>query len=445
MRRNAIYTVILVIVLIIGGLFYSRYNFGNFYKSVREKGKTSFSRDNKVKYDKTNSYKIENKEYNDAMFYQTIQVTPNKAYRVTCMVKTENVKNEQGMYNGGAQICVKDTVECSKGIIGNNDWVKLEFYFNSKNRTNVDIGFRLGGYEEKTKGTAWFSSFKLEEGSIDNSNKWNIACFLIDNIEVNIKENDTERNIKLKMSYEDKQDIKSNIRRLPNTLEELSNGKMTAEFDVIEINKKLTSISYDPEYEYYIAQNDVAPLIQEYIDRKEYDYIFIAARLGNLNEGKGVVVHDWIGLGGMDYRGIGFSNIRLPDKENSYIYKYDSRINTFPEEVFVHEFLHTMERNEKEYGNTNIIALHDYERYGYKEESKERLRKWYADYMQNSINNNRNGTGITKNAYSSKPIHNSNLKYSYEIENGINEPQNFIEEIISIINRIKVILKMEGK
>lgn len=46
----------------------------------------------------------------------------------------------------------------------------------------------------------------------------------------------------------------------------------------------------------------------------------------------------------MDLHGIGYSNIRLPNDQNSYIYTYDSRANTFPEEVFIHEFLHSLER-----------------------------------------------------------------------------------------------------
>ena len=69
----------------------------------------------------------------------------------------------------------------------------------------------------------------------------------------------------------------------------------------------------------------------------------------------------------MDYYGIGFSNIRLPNDSKSYIYKYDSRINAFPEEVFLHEFLHTLERNAKEYGYERP-ELHDYEKYGYQNE-----------------------------------------------------------------------------
>ena len=52
----------------------------------------------------------------------------------------------------------------------------------------------------------------------------------------------------------------------------------------------------------------------------------------------------------MDYYGIGYSNIRLPNSSKSYIYKYDSRVNTFPEEVFLHEFLHSLERTAEEYG-----------------------------------------------------------------------------------------------
>ena len=55
----------------------------------------------------------------------------------------------------------------------------------------------------------------------------------------------------------------------------------------------------------------------------------------------------------MDLYGIGYSNIRLPNDKSSYIYTYNPSINTFPEEVFIHEFLHSLERNLKE-RNYNI-------------------------------------------------------------------------------------------
>ena len=149
--KNIIYIIILVIVIIIGAIVYSKYNYNNFVKSVREEGKTSFSRDTDIKYSDMKSYKIENLEYNDAMFYQSIQVKPNTPYKITCMVKTENVENENGIYMGGAQISIKDTTECSKSIIGTSEWTELTFMFNSKNRTDINIGFRLGGYQEMSK------------------------------------------------------------------------------------------------------------------------------------------------------------------------------------------------------------------------------------------------------------------------------------------------------
>lgn len=134
----------------------------------------------------------------------------------------------------------------------------------------------------------------------------------------------------------------------------------------------------------------------------------------------------------MEYDQIGYSNIRLPDDQNSNIYIY-SIFNTFPEEVFVHEFLHTLERNEIENGN-DIIKLHDYEKYGYEESVIVGQRDWYTDYMQNTIENE-NDKGLSDFAYSSKPIHESNFENSVELDY-LNEPDNFLGEIKSIVNRI---------
>lgn len=433
--KNIIYAILTVMVIIIGSMIISKYNYNDFEKGVREKEITTFSRDDQVKYSNKKSYKVENKDFNDAIFSKKIEVKPNTPYKVTCMVKTENVQNENNIYTGGAQIAIKDTTECSESITGTTDWTELTFMFNSKNRETVEIGFRLGGFEENSKGTAWFSDFKLEEGNLDVDNQWNMVCFLIENIEVSTEINGKQTDVKLSMTDNDIADIESNVRRFPTAIKELSNGQMTAECEIIRINEPLKTISYDVENEYYIDPKDVKSLIEKYIDRKEYDYIFVAARLGNTNKGN-ILVHDWIGLGGMDYYGIGFSNIRLPDSENSYLYKYSSN-NTFPEEVFVHEFLHTLERNEKEYENANVANLHDYEQYGYKTEKIIGLKNWYETYMQNTIvNASGANAGLTQNAYSSKPIHESNFKYSYEL-NDLKEPQNFIEEINSIVKRVK--------
>ena len=136
----------------------------------------------------------------------------------------------------------------------------------------------------------------------------------------------------------------------------------------------------------------------------------------------------------MDYYGIGFSNIRLPNSSRSYVYRYNTRINQFPEEVFLHEFLHSLERNSEEYGYT-VPALHDYEQYGYENEALVSQRQWYKDYMNKNIRTSSGNIGLPEEIYSLKPAKESNFKNSYEID-AFNEPDNLIEEIKEIINQL---------
>ncbi len=146
----------------------------------------------------------------------------------------------------------------------------------------------------------------------------------------------------------------------------------------------------------------------------------------------------------MDYYGIGYSNIRLPNSSKSYMYKYDSRINTFPEEVFLHEFLHSLERTSEEYGYT-IPALHDYNKYGYKEQKLTGLKDWYKDYMNKSIKTSSGYIGLPNEVYRLKPAKNLDFKYSYVIDE-FHEPQNIIEQVNqlfrNVINNARNIVKM---
>ena len=136
----------------------------------------------------------------------------------------------------------------------------------------------------------------------------------------------------------------------------------------------------------------------------------------------------------MDYYGIGFSNIRLPNSSKSYVYKYNVRINQFPEEVFLHEFLHTLERNSEEYGYERP-ELHDYEKYGYENEAIIGQERWYTDYMNKNIRTNSGYIGLPQEIYTLKPAKKSNFENSYKVE-AFKEPENIIEEIRQIINNL---------
>ncbi len=136
----------------------------------------------------------------------------------------------------------------------------------------------------------------------------------------------------------------------------------------------------------------------------------------------------------MEYFGIGYSNIRLPDSERNYAYKYDYYYNTFPEEVYIHEFLHTLERNSRTYGY-EIPNLHDYEKYGYKEDRVTGQKKWYIDYMNKQIDYNGEKIGLPEEIYTYKPVHESDFKYSVKV-NALKEPKNIIEVIRSLFSRV---------
>jgi len=438
---SRILNIIVLIILLIGVYFayqyYQKNNFNDFVRSETNIYTSKFIRDKEVKYSDKRSYKIYSEQYNDAMFFKNIKVEKNTPYKVTCMVKTKNVESKEQTKGVGAQIAIEGTTERSTAITGTNDWQKLEFIFNSKNREEVNVGFRLGGYLGEAKGEVWFSEFTIEEGTQETENKWNFGCFIFKTTDVTIN----DKHINLQVTYSDISDINSTIKRFETSCYQLSEGKMRATCDIHQINTPLSELSYDKEFGYYVAPEDVEEQIKDIVATNDYDHIFVIVRLGDEKHKEDIQINDWIGLGSMDYYGVGFSNIRLPNDSRSYIYKYNTKINTFPEEVFLHEFLHSLERVSQEYGY-EVPALHDYEKYGYKNENLIGQKNWYRDYMNKNINSQEGKIGLPEQVYLLKPAKSMDFEYSYKIEE-FEEPQNIIEEVKQIVanllNKLKKI------
>ena len=215
------------------------------------------------------SYRIINKEYTDAMFYKNIKVKPNTSYKVTCMVKTQNVSNALQNSDAGAHISINGTLEKSNNVVGTNGWTKLELIFNSKNRENVEIGFRLGGYESNSKGTAWFSDITMESGVADIGENWKFLCLVFDSTDVNLNINGETKNIKVSLTNNDINDMKLSFERFKSSLGELSNGKITAEGDFIELKDSIKSMTYSQENDYFVAPQDIADILDKYIRERK--------------------------------------------------------------------------------------------------------------------------------------------------------------------------------
>lgn len=429
-KIGAIFTIfILIVVLIIAFNTFKKNYFNDFNKATtNQEAETYFSRDSEVKYSKSNSYRIENVEFNDAAFYKEIEVEPNTPYKISCMVKTLDIVCEEEGVDGGVVIGLLDTTEYSEGITGTNDWQYVEYMFNSRNRETVKISFRLGGNQNNCTGTAWFSDFKVEQGTHNTDYEWNIGCFIINQIDVSIE----GKHYKYNINTEDVQNVKLNLERFKADCYEFSEKRMNVNYEVIQVEEPVTTISYSNEHGYYLAFNDVKDLVYETAKQKEFDHIFVVCRMED-EEGKSTIpiIDNWIGLGGMDMYGIGYSLIRINKLSNDYTYKFGIT-NQAPEEVYLHEFCHTLERNLVERGY-EIPALHDYEKYGYTDVSVEGLNEWYEDYMSKKVYDKATGKyiGLDEYVYNTQPPNSSNFTYPIELD-FIKEPQNIFEEILTI-------------
>ena len=271
----AITLIILFILLYFAYQYYQLNNFNDFVRSETDIYTSDFERDKEIKYSNTRSYKIKSPEYNDAMFYKTISTEKNTPYKVTCMVKTNNVVAESENSGIGAQIAIEGTTERSVAVSGTQEWQQIELIFNSKDREEVNIGFRLGGYLGKATGEAWFSNFKIEEGTASSNNNWKFACFIFTTTNVNIN----GKEVQLNVTESDINDIRNTITRFENSCRELSKGKMTAKVDAYQVNTPITKLSYDNQFGYFVAPEDIETQIKDTISQNNYDHIFIVIRL----------------------------------------------------------------------------------------------------------------------------------------------------------------------
>ena len=301
-KISIIFNIILVIIAIVAIYYvwhiYRINDFGQYEKAEYTMGLSNFTRDDKIKYSNKYSYKIESKEFNDALIYRNIDVEENTLYRVTAMVKYENVENEKDESEGGVNIGIMDTTEKSDSLTGSGEWETLSFEFDSRNRNNVDIVFRLGSYDDNSKGTVWFSDFKLDKGKKDTNNNWNFICLIMKNLEVDIEKNGIKTKTNLNLQPSEISLIESNMKRFQNSMKEMSKGLMTVTYKTILVEKPITSISYNDDYGNYIATSNIEEILKRYVDDGgiEYDHIFVAYKLGEDLHEERIRTGDWIGL-----------------------------------------------------------------------------------------------------------------------------------------------------
>jgi len=289
--------IILLICMFFAYEFYKERNFNEFSRGEFKVGSSTFTRDNEIKITDYRSYKIESKDFNDAVFYKTVTVKPNTVYKITAKVKVQDVvKQKDVTSNGGAGISIIDTVESSKVITGTSDFQEVELLFNSKNRTNVNIAFRLGGYDDLVKGTAWFTDFKLEEGNKNTNTNWKMLCLIFDEVKTTVTIDNVLTDVNIKMTIGDIDLMKRNLERFKTAAKELSKGNMTVEYDTKVVGEPITVLTYNATNGYFVDPKDIESILERECKDRNYDHIFIVARMGDKLSGSEVPTYDWIGL-----------------------------------------------------------------------------------------------------------------------------------------------------
>ena len=105
------------------------------------------------------SAQIENLDYNDARFSQTVAVEPNSFYRLSGFIKAWDTIDE----GKGGNLSIKDVYIFSESVFDSqDDWVYVELYgVTDTDQHELTVFARLGGYSGESFGTARFDDLSL--------------------------------------------------------------------------------------------------------------------------------------------------------------------------------------------------------------------------------------------------------------------------------------------
>lgn len=127
------------------------------------KGKPkAFSTVKNVHHSGTASTLLKSDEPDDMQAWQKVSVKPHTRYLLGGWVRTEKVEVQQGGGNG-ATLSIWGGFEATRSVVGTQDWTYASLVFNSGDRSELELGPRLGHHSSIASGKAWFDDLVLIE------------------------------------------------------------------------------------------------------------------------------------------------------------------------------------------------------------------------------------------------------------------------------------------
>ena len=224
---------------------------------------------------------------------------------------------------------------------------------------------------------------------------WNILGVIVRHVDVNLGHN---RHAQISMSARDITTATNRFRDLETTLNNMSNGQMTANVTTIIINTPLTHVS--PTFT-TMGTNGYAPrppqlttLVSAYVDPADFDHIMFFLRTQCV-DARFSIPTAWAGLYQGIHNGTHFSQVLFSVSRNCTWHTNA----IFPERILVHEFLHGLERVSWNRGITLPSSI-DSPRslYGYGT-SRLELARFYRDFMNRNIRTANGNIGLVSISY----------------------------------------------
>jgi hypothetical protein len=108
-------------------------------------------------------FRITNSKGDDTLVMQKVTVKPQTRYRMTGYIKTKDIVPDNKRDKTGASLAIKGGFESTEMIQKTKPWSKVSLDFESGNKTEIEVGPRLGQYSSLVSGTAWFAELTLTE------------------------------------------------------------------------------------------------------------------------------------------------------------------------------------------------------------------------------------------------------------------------------------------
>lgn len=102
---------------------------------------------------------LESTEGGDIAWTQIVSVVPETHYRLSGLIKTDNVSTKNGAH--GALFNVHSGGTTTPGVLGTKDWTRVSAIFYSGRSTRAQINCLFGGWGT-AMGRAWFDDVRLE-------------------------------------------------------------------------------------------------------------------------------------------------------------------------------------------------------------------------------------------------------------------------------------------